>query len=201
MAFLDSCVAKIGEAIRAAGMGEKATVIVVSDHGFRPYTKVIQPAVTLAGAGLGEKVYALPEGGTALVYFEDLGLEQKVRELFGKAEGVARVIGKEEFAGLGVPDPDKDKQMARLVLAAKPGYSFGGGRTGGAVVEGAQRGAHGFLAEDKEMDGIFLAVGYGVKAGAVVERVRNVDVAATVAELLGVKVEGMEGRSLTEILR
>lgn len=202
MAFLDSCVAKIIDSVRAAGYADKATLIVVSDHGFRPYTKFIQPAVTLAEAGLGEKVYALPEGGTALVYFEDPALEPKVRQLFENAEGVGQIVTASEFAAIGLPDPAKDKQMAKLVLAAKPGYSFSGGTKGTPInAARSQGGSHGFLASDPEMDAIFLAAGYGIRQGVTVERVRNLDVAATIAELLGVKLESIEGRSLTGILR
>ena len=62
IAFLDSCVARITEAIRAAGMADRSTVIVVSDHGFKKFTKQVRPAVALAAAGLAKNVYVLAEG-------------------------------------------------------------------------------------------------------------------------------------------
>ena len=70
IAFVDSCVAHIVEAVRAAGMSERTTFIVVSDHGFKPYTKEIHPAAALAAVGLSGAVYVLAEGGTAFVYFD-----------------------------------------------------------------------------------------------------------------------------------
>ena len=69
IAFLDSCVARLVDAVRAAGMEKDTTFIVVSDHGFKKYTNVIRPAVALEAAGLGKDVFVLAEGGTAYVYF------------------------------------------------------------------------------------------------------------------------------------
>ena len=55
IAFLDGCVARITEAIRAAGMADRATVMVVSDHGFKKFTKQVRPGAALAAAGLAEE--------------------------------------------------------------------------------------------------------------------------------------------------
>src|SRR5207253_246106 len=45
MAFLDGCVARIVD----AAVGSHATFLIVSDHGFKRYTKDVRPAVALAG--------------------------------------------------------------------------------------------------------------------------------------------------------
>jgi predicted AlkP superfamily pyrophosphatase or phosphodiesterase len=52
IAFLDSCVGRLVEAVRASGMSDSSTFIVVSDHGFKKYTKQVRPAVAIAAAGL-----------------------------------------------------------------------------------------------------------------------------------------------------
>ena len=54
-AFLDGCVDRVVEAVGAAGMTERTTFIVVSDHGFKRYTKQIRPLVALAASGLSER--------------------------------------------------------------------------------------------------------------------------------------------------
>ncbi|MCC6394875.1 MAG: alkaline phosphatase family protein [Bryobacterales bacterium] len=200
MAFLDSQVKRILEAIREAGMAEKSTVVVVSDHGFKAYTKQIQAAAMLDAAGLGAKAFALPEGGSALVYCER-GDAAAVGKVFENAEGVDRVAGPQDYAALGLPDPDKDPQSPRVLLFAKSGYAFGGGRTGGSVVtRTSQGGGHGYASSDPEMDAIFIASGYGIRKGAVLDRIRNVDVAPTLAALLGVEMGKVDGRILREIL-
>lgn len=46
----------------------------------------------------------------------------------------------------------------------------------------------------------FMATGYGIRQGAVLERMSTVDLAPTVAALLGLEMKNVEGRVLTEIL-
>src|ERR1035441_1823352 len=55
IAFLDSCVARLVEAVRAAGMSERTTFLIVSDHGFKKFTRVVNPNVALAAAGLADR--------------------------------------------------------------------------------------------------------------------------------------------------
>src|SRR5882672_7030331 len=47
MAFLDSCVAEVVDAVHQAGMAERTTFFVVSDHGFKGYTNEIRATVAL----------------------------------------------------------------------------------------------------------------------------------------------------------
>ena len=201
IAFLDSCVASIVEAVRAAGMIQKATFIVVSDHGFKSYTKEVRPSVALAAEGLGSRVYVLPEGGSAFVYFDELQaaeLRPKVTQALSAVEGIDKLIGPEGFAALGLPQPERDPQMFQMLLTAKDGYAFSGA-TGGPVTAAVaqQAGGHGYLASDPEMDALFIASGYGVHAGATLGRIANIDVAPTIAKLLGVTLPPVKGKAIS----
>ena len=52
------------------------------------------------------------------------------------------------------------------------------------------------------MDAIFIAWGYGIRPGVTRDRVRNVDIAPTLAQLMGLKLaEGIDGRVIQEILK
>ena len=51
------------------------------------------------------------------------------------------------------------------------------------------------------MRAILIAWGAGIKRGAKSPAKPNVDVAATIAKLLGVEVKGMEGKVLSEFLK
>ena len=199
IAFLDSSVARLVDAVRASGMMDRTTFIVVSDHGFKRYTKEVRPAVALAAAGLANKVYVLPEGGSAYVYFPraEAELEPKAIAALTGVEGIDRVIRPQEFAALGLPAPEKDPQMYQLLLTAKDGYSFSGA-TGGPVTAAPlqQGGSHGYLASDPEMDAIFIASGYGVRRGGKLDRVRNIEVAPTIATLLGVQLPGAKAQAI-----
>ena len=195
IAVVDSCVARIVEAVRAAGMADRATIIVVSDHGFKKYTKEVRPAVALAAAGLDKTVYILPEGGSAYVYFDPQAqLAPKVAKALEGVEGIDQIIGPNGFGALGLPDA-RDPQMYQLLLTAKAGYSFSGA-TGGPVTSEVpqQAGSHGYLASDPDMDAIFVASGYGVQARPDAVRIANIDVASTIAKLLGVSLPTAKGK-------
>lgn len=200
MAFLDSCVAQVVEAVHQAGMANRTTFLVVSDHGFKGYTNQIRTTVALEAAGLAKAAYVLPEGGTGFLYFNATNspaTSRKVAELIKSVEGIAGVILPERFRALGLPLPQQDPQMFDLLLTAKPGYSFSGA-TGGAVTAAVpqQAGSHGYLASDPELDAIFIASGYGVKAGAKLDEVRSLDVAPTIAKLLGLPFPTAKGKAL-----
>jgi hypothetical protein len=51
------------------------------------------------------------------------------------------------------------------------------------------------------MNAIFVASGAGIKAGTRITAIENVDVAPTVARILGVPLENATGRVLEEALR
>jgi arylsulfatase A-like enzyme len=200
IAFLDSCVARLVDAVRAAGMTERTTFIVVSDHGFKPVTKQIRPSIALASAGLGDKVHVLPEGGTAYVYLrraEAAELAPKVKQLFEGVEGIDRVLAPDAYAALGLPQPDRDPAMFQLLLVAKDNYSFSGATGGPVTAEIPQQGgSHGYLGSDPAMNAIFLASGYGVSVGKKVEKVANIDVAPTLAKLLNVTLPDAIGKPI-----
>jgi len=216
IAFADQRVRDILDAVENAGLRDRTTLVVVSDHGFKSATRSIRPNVALREQGLlkaqGGKIecdaYVIPEGGTAMVYVTDPAnrarLVPQLIEIFRNLEGVDRVIEPRDYAGLGFPDPATNPQMSDLVLAAKSGYAFAGAYDGNAVVDlapGGSPGSHGYLATDPDMDAILLAWGYGIRPGVTLERIQNVDVAPTVAALLGLKMKGVVGRELREILK
>ena len=59
-----------------------------------------------------------------------------------------------------------------------------------------QAGSHGYLNTDPEMDAIFIASGYGVKPAGKLDKIQNIDVASTIADLLGVKLPGARGTAV-----
>lgn len=214
MGFLDGQVARVLDALDAAGLRRRATVIVVSDHGFKPAPRVVRPNVLLRQAGLLEgpadaiacDAYVLSEGGTAMVYVTDRSkaaeLRPRLKELFGRVEGIKAVRDRVDFPRLGMPDPDQNLQMADLVLEATEGYGFGNESVGAAVdtLANAGTGRHGYPSADPDMNAIFIASGHGIKPGVRLEPIPNVDVAATIASLLGLKMDNIDGRRPDAIL-
>jgi len=128
----------------------------------------------------------------------------KLREIFSGLEGVSEVLDAATDApSRGMPTPDENQGMGDLILYPKNGYVFSGGVAGDALVGPTDNygGSHGFSSRDPELDGIFIASGSGIKRGVKLERVRNLDVAPTIARLLDVPLPNVEGRVLNEILK
>jgi predicted AlkP superfamily pyrophosphatase or phosphodiesterase len=215
-AYADRLIGDLLEALTRAGLRERATIIVATDHGFKKVQKVIHTNVALRDAGLirvkDSKVescdaYVMPQGGLAFVYVTDPArraeLLPKLKTLCGGLEGVAKVIDGHDGPTLGMPTPAENQGMGDLVLYAKDGYAFFQGFEGAEVVRESKiyLGTHGYLNSDPELDGIFLASGYGIKPGTKLDRVTNLDVAPTIAELLGVLLPNVDGRALREILQ
>jgi predicted AlkP superfamily pyrophosphatase or phosphodiesterase len=102
-----------------------------------------------------------------------------------------------------MPTPEENQGMGDLILFAKDGYAFKDMAAGDAAVAISQGylGTHGYPASDPELDGIFIAQGNCVKPGVVLPRVANLDVAPTIAQILGLQIPHAEGRVLAEVLQ
>jgi predicted AlkP superfamily pyrophosphatase or phosphodiesterase len=149
---------------------------------------------------------AVAEGGMAFVYVADrqrkAELLPALKKLFAASEGIAKVCDGQEGPAFGMPTPEENQGMGDLFLFAKDGYAFKSETAGDAAVAPTQGylGTHGYRADDPDMDGIFIAYGNGIKHGVSLRRVANLDVAPTIARLLGLKIPRADGRVLTEIL-
>lgn len=131
--------------------------------------------------------------------------EAKVKSLLGEAEGIAEILGPERFAELGMPDPRKNPQMANLILVGREGYAFGSTALGDEYVTqvtlaAGNQGHHGFLSTNPRMNAVFVAWGAGIKRGAKLGVIENVDVAPTMAKLLGVDLRGATGKVVSDLL-
>ncbi len=216
LVLADRQVQRVLDAIDRAGIRSSTTVLVVSDHGFRSYNNSIHPNAVLRAEGLLREqdaavdcdAWAVPEGGTANVYItrESRRAEamSKMEAAFRKVPGIAKVILPAEYKQYNYPDPKKQPRMSDMVLVAAPGYAFDAASAGEpvtAVPPGAVRGAHGYLNTDPDLASILVAGGAGIKPGTKLGRVPNVNVAATIAELLGLKLPGIDGTPIREMLR
>jgi predicted AlkP superfamily pyrophosphatase or phosphodiesterase len=200
--FADDRVKEIYDALDKAGLLERTTFLIVSDHGFHRVKHLVHAEAALSAAGV-KGAWVVPEGGTAMVYVADparrAALLPGLRDKLRKVEGVEGVFGEEAFDQLGLPrasEPSPD-----LVLSAKSGYSFSGGSKGPVVTGVADAGSHGYLNTNPDMQAIFIAWGAGIRSGARLEEVSAMDVGPTAAALLGLRMGPVQGRVLQEILK
>ena len=214
--FADDCIRRVRDALDAQFPG-KATVLLVSDHGFLPFQQVVQPNVLLQKEGLLEaegkvitsaRVRAVGSGGSTFLYILDQPnrdeLLKKLRTLFEGAEGIAAFIAEGGFAKYGMADPKQNPQMADVVLTAAEGYSLSDAANGDLVyLPKAEniRGTHGYDPNLPQLKATFIAWGAGIKPGVKLGPVANIDVAPTIAALLGLKMRGVEGDALRLALK
>jgi predicted AlkP superfamily pyrophosphatase or phosphodiesterase len=216
LALADHLVGQLLRAVDASGRRAQTTIIVTTDHGFKKVDKYVYANVALKKAGLlhsaGPTVtdcdaFVGSQGGIGLVDITDPArraeLLPKLMEIFRQTEGVADVIDATTgAAALGMPTPAANQGMGDVIIYPKPGYAFSGAAAGDAITGPATNygGTHGYNSADPELDGIFLASGAGIKKGVRLERMRNIDVAPTIARLLDVPLPNVDGQVLESIL-
>jgi len=213
MAFLDAKVKQIIDTLQRTGLSKKATLIVVSDHGFRTYKRKIQPNILLREKGLltgsSDKpkgdAWVMPEGGSAMVYVSDASrrteLLPKLRAAFTGAEGISAVYGADAFEKLGIPTHKQSDQAPDLMLAAEPGYMFANESEGDFITNAAAGGTHGYLNTDPQMQAIFIASGPDIPKGIQLGNISNLDVAPTVAALLEIEMKKMKDHAVEQIVK
>lgn len=215
LALADRLVADVVRAVDESGARAKTTFIITTDHGFKKVRQLVFPNVALKDAGLlktaGPTIthadaYTFSQGGIAFVYVTDPArkaeLVPRLKELFGRLASIERVVDAREANAFGMPTPDQNPGMGELILYPKAGYSLRSDAAGAAVVAPAVNyaGSHGYSNADPELDGVFIASGAGIRKGVQLERIRNLDVAPTIARLLDLKLPDVDGRVLEEIL-
>lgn len=210
----DNRVGVVVDAVAAAGLTNKTTFIVTTDHGFYNFTKTINPNALLRKEGLlqslgskigSAKAYALAEGGACFVYVLDqenraniiASLKPKLQSL----EGVSLVT--EDASSVGHKSASEDPREPDLFLACKDGYSFSDALADIEEIRTLDtvKGSHGHLPSEPGLGGSFVISGVGIKPSVVIDAIKNVDVAPTMAKLLGIEMPGVEGNILEQALK
>lgn len=179
---------------------DRTTLIVVSDHGMAEVSERLAPGRLLERAHVEARVFA--GGAVAHVFFADPKDLARSRALLAARLEAEVWRGSELPASLRLRHP---RRTGDLVLIAAPPRAFvlpGGPLSGLASLLGRKRGMHGYRPELPEMGGILYALGRGVPSGQRIGAVRAIDVAPTVARLLGIQPpREAEGRPLEAIGR
>ncbi|GLQ87494.1 alkaline phosphatase family protein [Dyella flagellata] len=212
-AYADTCIANLIDAARKAGLLDRITFVIASDHGFADYTHLIHPNAELVRQGLLHSVqgsyrgdvWIQPEGGEASLYIRDrskrAALVPKLKADFEKLPGVAAAYTASDANQLGLPTPGSTDQAPDLYLAAKAGYSFTDGSKQLITDVNPARGGHGYLNSEADMQALFIAAGAHVRHGAALGVISNLRVAPTIAKLLQVSLPAATQAPLSEILQ
>ena len=197
LAALEETDAEIGRLREASGEPGEVTFVVLSDHGFVPVEKEIAPLVVLAEEGLFgkhgtrkpelQRLGAVQAGGSFALYWleepstEDRRALDRAVTRLGKTGAIAEVVDRHKLELLAA-DPD-----AELMLDASPGYCFSD-RFRGPVVQKTttDHGTHGQLPSRAGLEASFIVAGPDVAPGKNLGRFKLTDVAATLAQCLGI---------------
>jgi predicted AlkP superfamily pyrophosphatase or phosphodiesterase len=187
----DKALGGLVAALDARGAFAHTTLLIVSDHGMAPVRRRVDLAAALRSAGVKGEVSGA--GGMATVRVEKGTGEGFVE----RAVAVARAIGLEAWPREATPRELRARhpRFGDVVVVAPLG----------AAIQSARMppiyGSHGYRPEDPWMGALFLAVGRGAPPGVDLGELRNLDVAPTVLQLLGLEVpDSMEGRPIARLV-
>ncbi len=188
-----------------AALGERTTVVVVSDHGFLPVEQEVRPNVRLRQLGVAAEARFVMNHGAGYVYaLAERGRDALLRDLAGELAGlpgVAALWTEAGYGALGLPARADSAWLGDLALEAAPGYYFGD-ETGGDDVLAAPRyrGTHGQRPSHPDNAAFFLAAGAGIAKSGPLGPIKSRDVAPTVAALLGLAMSAPDGQVLGGVL-
>ena len=175
---MDTMTARLLDAYAEKGLLDRTVVTVLADHGMARVDEVVDP-------GFVERVGALPHGRLALVphaltghLFDGLGNDPRVEDIYGR----------DDLTLLGAWGP----QWGEHVIELREGLMFPHPRE--------LRGYHGAWSNAEQHIPLIIS-GAGIRAGAELGTCELIDIAPTLARLLGGEIpESADGRVLWEIL-
>jgi predicted AlkP superfamily pyrophosphatase or phosphodiesterase len=205
---LDSVVGSLRAAAEKAAPG-RATICVVSDHGFAPIEHDVNLYAAFLDAGLfsvgkDNKVTAWqamlwPAGGSAAVVLadpKDESLRFKVKALLDKlaadpANGIERIWTRDEIQkGRGFPN-------AEYLVSLKTGYETAYSLALPLITKPGNLGMHGYVPERSEMRSSFFIVGPQIAKGRSLGEIDMRQIAPTLAGILHVRLAAAEMAGVT----
>lgn len=188
----EKALAELVAGIEARGLQATTTLMIVSDHGMAKVERTIDLEAALRDVGIRANV--IGGGGFSTVRL-GRGSGQRapaeLRAAIVRAVEATRALGLDAWPRGQSPEtlPTSNPRFGDFVAMAPVGTAIVDGSRALAAPAAALglglQGAHGHPPGAPEMDGIFYAFGRGVEAGFRPGRVRALDVAPTVLELLG----------------
>jgi arylsulfatase A-like enzyme len=210
---IDAALGRLLVCLETAGRLADSAIFVTGDVVFQPVHTRVDPNVVLVGAGLVGRdprsstgvrswlALSRSNGRSAYVYARDAENALIAREVLEKEAADSRafdVVPAAELAAAGA-DP-----QAWFGLSARPGYVIGNGLAQPGIRPAEVRASEGTLPFlDPAASGVGLVVwGRGIRSRVRLPDLELVDVAPTIASLLGLRLdEDLDGNPVIGLLR
>lgn len=211
---MDKRIGDLMQAVEEAGIKDKTTFIVVGDHGQLDVRYKVHLNRLLKDQGLiyEEKsemkwrAYVQGAGGAAYLHIKegDVEAERLALEILEKAMiedcyGIENIYTKEDLEDLHVD------QALHYMLEAKEGFAFDDAYVGPILIDLHERGmvyaTHGYSPDKPDYTSVLVISGEGVENNFRLGEVEVVDLAPTIASILGLDFSDCDGRALTEIFK
>ncbi len=198
----DSALAGLLDALDQRGAWQTTTLLIVSDHGM---ARVDQPIDAMGAVeAVGIRARMINAGGLVHFFLEDLTVRDAAVAALEALDGVRAFRGEELPARWRYHHPTRTGDVVAITEPPRiflDPWSWRGLRLRAANWLGDAGGAHGYDPEKvPEMHGILLALGRGVTPGTRLGKPSALDLAPTVAQLLGITAPAQsEGRVIPGI--
>lgn len=205
---IDAAIGTVIRSLETAGILEQTAIVITGDHGFYRVHSAFQPNVVLREAGLlkvddkGRVTEWEAVAHRAAIRLKQPGnaaVAARVERLFadlaeGRYKGLFRIIDRAEITRRG-GDPD-----ALLFLEPIEGYTTAAGTSGEFLIASTRGGDHGYTPDAPAMHTGLIVAGAGVKAGVAIPLARQLDIAPTIARLLGFEMKSADGAPMVGVL-
>ncbi len=206
----DAAVGLLMETVERLGLSDSTTFIVSADHGFHSVYHKMNVRPAFARAGVADKVELGGYGWTLSVRkkpeFEDARDLPKLEKAFAELSAhphIARIARPEDMHALGLPRFEESNYVRGHYMVIPDIDTFLAAEDHDSMervkLEKPSHG-HGYLPSHPRMYPSLVLSGAGIKRGETIGHVHNLDIAPTVARLLGLEMPPMSGRVLEEAL-
>ncbi|MDF2942248.1 MAG: type phosphodiesterase/nucleotide pyrophosphatase [Herbinix sp.] len=211
---MDQRLGDIIEAVREAGLEEDTVFLVLGDHGQINVRYKVRLNQLLKEEGLiyeekGEmkwRAYIQNAGGAAYLHVKDndteaelLALDIIKKAMTEECYGIERLYNRKELDNYQVAS------SVGYMLEAKAGFCFEDSLDGPVVTDleelGIKYATHGFSPNKPEYKCVLVISGACIKKEYQLGEVNMVDIAPTIASILGIDFYNCDGKSLNEIFR